>query len=250
MHDFGGRMIPPQMSLQEILKICAALILSLGGGGAIVLGLSRYCGQILADWALAKQKQEYTQLNLQFQNQLDLASKRLQVELNRLEHLHKLRTQTEFEKMFELWKQIALLHVEFRRLPSPEDVLLSGTPEEKSEYRQRASMQFVNCANDTFRKWNEEQLAVPKEISEAAARLISIALDEQKIVFRYPDPLVALDLIPEKPRTEFFARRAANADKFGNKALDLLEMMRRHLQAEAKREQTSVPAVPNGAPLS
>src|SRR5579872_5317269 len=128
------------MRVADIFQICVAVIASLGGGGLIVLGLSRYCGQIFADWALAKQKQEYAQLNLRFQSELDLASKRLQVELNRLEHLHKLRTQTEFDKMFALWKQIALLNIEFRRLPRLEDGLLTRmTDEQKSEYRLKAS---------------------------------------------------------------------------------------------------------------
>jgi hypothetical protein len=180
---------------------------------------------------------ELDQLNLRFQSELDLASKRLQVELNRLEHLHKLRTQTEFEKMFALWKQIAILHVEFCRLPRlEEDGLLTGmTVEQKSEVRLKASMRFTACVNDTFRMWNEEQLAIPEQISMAAAAAISIAHEEQKFVFRYPDPFIELDLTPEKARSECFARRAANVDTFGNKAMDLLDMMRTYLQAETKQ---------------
>ncbi|HVA16637.1 MAG TPA: hypothetical protein VMV59_02880 [Candidatus Dormibacteraeota bacterium] len=224
------------MRVVDVFHVCLAVIASLGGGGLIVLGLSRYCGQIFANWALARQKQEYAQLNLKFQGELDRASKRLQVELNRLEHLHKLRTQTEFEKMFALWKQIALLHVEFRRLPGSED-LLSGTDDQKSEYRRSASMRFVTCVNETFRIWNEEQLAISKTISDAAAKVISIAFEEQEFVFRYPDPFIEVDLIPKKARTDFFARRAANASTFGDKAMDLLDMMRKHLQAETSAER-------------
>jgi len=235
-----ARGMMPQMTVADVLHICLAIIASLGGGGLIVLGLSRYCGQIFADWALAKQKQEYAQLNLRFQSELDVASKQLQVELNRLEHLHKLRTQTEFEKMFALWKQIAFLHVRFRTLPSPERVLLSGTPEERSDYRRKQSIEFIHCLNETFRIWNEEQLAIPKQISEAAAKVLSIAMEEQKFVFQYPDPFVELDLIPEKALSAFFARRAANVDTFGNKTGDLLDMMRKHLQAETKAERDSV----------
>jgi hypothetical protein len=235
-----SHIMPPvssPMTLKEILQICAYIILSLGGGGAIVLGLSRYFGQIFADWALAKQKQEYAQMNLKFQNELDLASKRLQVELNRLEHLHKLRTQAEFEKMFMLWKQIAILHTDFRRLPGPEDVLPNANEDQKSEYRRKASMRFTACVNDTFVMWNEEQLAIPEKISLAAAAVIAIASDEQQVTFKYPDPFVEPSLTAEKERTEFFARRAQNANKFGDKAMDLLDMMRKHLQAEVKAER-------------
>ena len=120
---------------------------------------------------------------------------------------------------------------------SPPDIPVDWTKEQKSEFRQKESMRFITCANDTFGMWNEEQFAIPNHISNAAGALILIALGEQKLAFQYLDPFVAPSLMTETERIEFLSRRTANADKFGQGAMDLLDMMRKHLQSEAKAEQ-------------
>jgi ribosomal protein S21 len=95
------------MAPKDVLEISLTIIASLGGGGAIVFALSGYLGRVWADRTLARQQQEYAQLNITFKNQLDVATRRLQIELDAIGHLHKIRTQAEFEKMQELWKRIA-----------------------------------------------------------------------------------------------------------------------------------------------
>jgi hypothetical protein len=112
------RRIIPAMNAAEIWKVAAAVIASIGGGGAIVLGLSGYLGKIWADRGLEKQKQEYAQLNIAFTHQLELASKQVQMELDRLGHLHKLRAESEFQKLGELWKSIARLRFAYSALPT------------------------------------------------------------------------------------------------------------------------------------
>ena len=72
------------MNFKDVVEVGAAVITSLGGGGALVLGFSNYLGKIWADRALEKQRHEYSQLNIAFQNQLDMATRRLQVELDAL----------------------------------------------------------------------------------------------------------------------------------------------------------------------
>src|SRR5580704_11559963 len=80
------------VSLKDAFEMAAAVIVSLGGGGAIVFGLSGFLGKLWADRALQSQKaegerqlerqrQEYAQLNISFTHQLDLASKQVQAEL-------------------------------------------------------------------------------------------------------------------------------------------------------------------------
>jgi hypothetical protein len=49
------------MNWQTVLSISASLIVSLGGGGAIVLGLSNYFGRILADKYVEQLKHEIQQ---------------------------------------------------------------------------------------------------------------------------------------------------------------------------------------------
>jgi hypothetical protein len=104
------------MSLKELAEIATAILASLGGGGAIVFGLSSYLGKVWADRGLEKQRHDYSQLNIAFQSQLEMATRRLQVELDALALVHKLRTQEEFTRLAGLWKHIANLRNYFAGL--------------------------------------------------------------------------------------------------------------------------------------
>jgi hypothetical protein len=83
----------------DVLKVCVTVIGSVGGGGAIVFGLSGYLGKLWADRALEsqrrqnaraleQQRQEYAQLNLEFNHQLRLVTERTKnaLEIATLEH--------------------------------------------------------------------------------------------------------------------------------------------------------------------
>jgi len=60
------------MALGELFQIAASVIVGLGGGGAIVFGLSSFLGRIWADRALEKHRQENARLNIELSNQLGL----------------------------------------------------------------------------------------------------------------------------------------------------------------------------------
>jgi len=60
------------MTITEILESGASVIVSLGGGAAIVFGLSSYLGKRWADRALQDQRQEHARLNLELTHQLGL----------------------------------------------------------------------------------------------------------------------------------------------------------------------------------
>jgi len=72
------------MVFQHVLQICAAIIASVGGAAVIILAASKFIANTLAERALAKQQHEFEQLNINFQHQLELATRRVQVELDAL----------------------------------------------------------------------------------------------------------------------------------------------------------------------
>jgi len=55
------------MHISDVFETAAAVVASLGGGGAIVWGFSGYLGKVWADRGLERQKHEYSQLNIAFQ---------------------------------------------------------------------------------------------------------------------------------------------------------------------------------------
>lgn len=90
------------MAFKDIVEIGASLIVSLGGGGAIVFGLSNYLGKLWSDRALEKQRQEYAKLNLELTHKLDLVTEQTKLfhQMAALEH------QVRFSKLHEARAQV------------------------------------------------------------------------------------------------------------------------------------------------
>src|ERR1035438_492365 len=161
------------MTFKEIVEIGATIIASLGGGGAIVLGLSNYLGKIWADRGLEKQRHEYSQLNIAFQSQLDIATRRVQVELDALGLVHRLRTEKEFRRFSGLWKRMSSLQNYFAGLAQQGMTLLPGDAEERKKWNANIRKQFDTCLYDAQMYLAEEALFIPKPIcvvAESATR--------------------------------------------------------------------------------
>jgi hypothetical protein len=148
------------MNTKEVWEVALAVIASLGGGGLIVFGLSGYLGKLWADRALEKQKHEYAKLNIAFTQQLDLATRRIQVELDALGHLHKLAIESEFEKIRELWKKIAALRTAFYNLPKAGFRLVLADAAKQHERELKASEIFIDNINALFDVWTGEMLSI------------------------------------------------------------------------------------------
>lgn len=231
------------MNAYEVWKVAAAVIASIGGGGGIVFGLSGYLGKIWADRGLEKQKQEYAQLNIAFTHQLDLASKQVQIELDRLGHLNRLRTESEFRKLSELWKSIARLRFAFSGLPKDAYDLQASDKQAHHESHLKASNRFFERWHEAFELWNEEALAIPKDISDTAAKLLDLAYNELTLVLEHKDPFdgTSAELSDGKRLSDFLERRGKRNADFLSKAESLLTMMRKYLDgytAKAKTQTT------------
>jgi hypothetical protein len=227
------------MTPKEILEVALTVIASLGGGGAIVFGLSGFLGKFWADHALEKQKQEYAQLNISFSHQLELASKQVQAEIDRLGHLHKLRTESEFEKLSALWKTVARLRIAFRCLPhTPYDL---GSEDKEAHHQSclKWSNQFFERWREAFELWNEEALSIPQSISLTAAKLMVIANEELDLVFKFRDPFdgTSSELSTGKALTDFLNKRSKRAEEFNVKSEDLLAKIREYLEGNKAKQQ-------------
>jgi hypothetical protein len=99
------------------LKIVLGVIGSLGGGGAIVLGLSGWLGKVWAERLMEKERHEHAKVlesdRAKYGKELEeLKAKyehthrRLQAELDKTIFGHQLKTQTEFNALRELWKTV------------------------------------------------------------------------------------------------------------------------------------------------
>jgi len=218
------------MNTKEVWDVALAVIGALGGGGLIVVGLSSFLGKLWADRALDKQRQDYAQLNIAFTQQLDLATRRVQVELDAIGHLHKLRTESEFQKISELWKSIAMVENAFHALPIPGFVFNTGSEDQQQQTRFDSSMKFSMRLNEASLLWRLETLSIPPNIRQESGALLLIAHDELAQVFLHPDPFTSIGLTTKQARDAFWEHRSKKLSEFDAGIKKLEPMIREYLQ--------------------
>lgn len=109
----------PFMTLKDTLGIGASIVASLGGGGAIVFGLSNYLGKVWADRALEAQRRENARLNLELTHQLAIVTEQVKTSLQIAALEHQVRFSRLHEKranaIEELHERAHKLQVEAER---------------------------------------------------------------------------------------------------------------------------------------
>jgi hypothetical protein len=231
------------MTLKEILEVALAVIGSLGGGGLIVFGLSSYLGKVWADRALEKQKQEYNQLNTAFAHQLDLAKRRLQIELDAVGHLRKLTIESEFQKLNALWKSLAVVEINFGTLPKADMTLGNFTEEQRQQYCFDLAMRFSKSANEARTVWRQEALSIPPHIERETALLLLVANDELMPTLEHTYPLDPTTFTKTEGDTQekFFEHRARRYSEFLTRINELKDTIRRHLKSTSATESKPTP---------
>jgi hypothetical protein len=208
------------MNLKDVLEVSAAVIASLGGAGAIVFGLSSYLGKVWAERGLAEQRQKYEQLNIAFSNQLDIATRRIQIELDALGHLHKLRTQAEFERMQELWKALSALRIAIDILP--DKTQHNAESLNVLEYLiQNRSLELAERISEAQSILDDHTLLIPKDIADLANQTVELARDE-------------LDF--QQWRAVYEKEGSNNRPKLLNNTRKLEMMMRQYLHGEGAED--------------
>jgi hypothetical protein len=213
------------MTTKDVLEISTTILLSLGGGSGIVFGLSNYIGKRWADRALEEQKQKYAQLNLQFQSQLDIASRRLQVEFDALSLIHKLRTQEEFSRLAELWKRMANVRDYFEAIAGLGLSLGYSDEEMQKQQNEKMRMQFNDWLAKAQQYLSEEMLFIPKHIAEAAAMTLKEAIRETFTRAGFL-PYLGIDVPMTVKYREYAAEYLAN---YKSGCAHLEELMREHI---------------------
>jgi hypothetical protein len=225
------------MNQAEIWQVAAAVIAALGGSGAIILGLSSYLGKRWADRALEKQKQEYAQLNIAFNSQLDIATRRLQIELDAQGLFQKLRIESELERIKELWRRIVILRDAFWSILKSGFAFVNPDKEKQHEFHLKASNDFVTRFQEAYEFWSKETLSIPKDIADHTHELLKVAQEEAMQAVQYPDPFYgqSLAMFDDTARVKFFDERNRNARVFDALTKELERMMRNYIEGGWKK---------------
>lgn len=112
------------MNIKEILEVGASVIAGLGGGGAIVFGLSNYLGKVWSERAIERLRQENSRMNLELSHQLGLLAEQVKNSLRMVALEHEVRFSKLHEKraevIDELWQRLVAAQRESERFVSVE----------------------------------------------------------------------------------------------------------------------------------
>jgi hypothetical protein len=160
-------------------QLGTAIITSLGGGGAIVFGLSNFLGKLWADRALEREKHKYAEILQNAKSELDKAASRFQVELDSLKLVHTLRTTEEFSHLGKLWKQMAILQDAFKGAAGLGVMLVPEDSEDRKKYFALLRTEYEKASGEARQFFLEEKLFIPKKIADCAESTLGAAIKEK-----------------------------------------------------------------------
>lgn len=205
-------------------QIGAAVLASLGGAGAIILGLSNHLGKLWADRALEKQKHSYAEILQNAKSELDRATSRYQVELDSLSLTHKLRTTEEFARLGNLWRYMAILQDAFTWTAGLKLMVVPADPDENKKFKAELRMGFEKSLMEARDFFLQEKLFIPKKIATRAEDTLGHAIKEKNlydIFFKHHEATV---------RSQYEQDVAQRLKDFQNGMEKLEELMREHIE--------------------
>lgn len=160
-------------------QLAAAIIASLGGGGALVFGLSSYLGKLWADRALEKERHKYAGILEAAKSELERATNRYQVELDSLTLVHRLRTTEEFSRLGQLWRHMAILQDALVGTAGLGLVIVPAGPEQQKKYEEMLRSEYEEALREARKFYLEEKLFIPTTIAECAESTLGAAVKEK-----------------------------------------------------------------------
>lgn len=160
-------------------QLASAIVLSLGGGGAIVIGLSSFLGKLWAERALQKEKHKYADMLQNAASELENAKSRYQIELDALAHIHRLRTDEEFSRLGQFWKHMAILQNAQRGAVSMGVKLEPADKELREKYRADRREEYERALYEARKFFYEEKLFIPDLIAKAGESTLMHLIKEK-----------------------------------------------------------------------
>lgn len=183
------------MALPDILNIVAAAVLSVGGAGAIMIALSKFFGERVAERWLEGVKAGYATQLAHVEHELAQLGKRHQAQLDHSVTVSRVQFEEEFRSVREIWKFIA------RARASAVAIVERSVPEDDTPDKQLE--RFVAARNRFARDHSRLVIAVDNN-SPFYPQAIYSAVD----AFRSRTTLELMQLKNRKPLTsEWFDQR-------------------------------------------
>ena len=207
------------MTLKEVWEIAGAVILSLGGGGAIVVALSSWLGKVWASRILEEDRAKFARELERLKTDLDRTTRLLQGEIEKTLFVTKTHFETEFQILREIWQEVSVVRASMSALRPKFDIVdIRQTPEERLT---ECFAAYVPAVLKLIQTVDRNSPFYPQEIYETLDQLVRVALRERDdiAVFSSDD---TLSIAGRNRGKENFDQYLAFAEKLSTQVRDRL----------------------------
>jgi len=210
------------MNASSAWSVASAVIVSVGGGAALVLSLSSWLGKVWAARILEQDRLRYTSELERFKNQLDQSTRRLQGQVDRTVFVGRLHFETEFRALSETWEKVAAVRSSMGLVRPTGDIVPADETPTQREVREVGRLRTFNDDANALRETVDRQSPfVPRDIYQRldAAILIANAEASEVAVRRH-----------EVRREDWYRRGREHDEQFKQVAEEISELIRARLE--------------------
>ena len=150
------------MPVATVIEIAGAILFSLGGASAIVIGAASWLGKVWANRILESDRKRYGEELERVRSDLETSRRLLQAELDKAIHVHRVQFETEFRVLADIWAKLAVLRSAMRALRPMADIV---DPDEDPDARlQRRAGAFEAALHDFMRAVDDQSPFYPADI--------------------------------------------------------------------------------------
>ncbi len=167
------------MTLTEAFSAATAVIVSLGGGGAVVLLMSGWLGKVWANRILEQDRLKYTSELERFKNQLDRSTRLLQAQVDRTVFVGRVHFETEFQALADIWAKVAHVRSTMAAVrPISEVIPAIEAPEEREEREFQRLRAFLAGLDEMVTAVDSKSPFIPHDIFRKLDEIILLARSE------------------------------------------------------------------------
>lgn len=206
------------------MKVVAATLLSVGGGGMVVMAMAHWLGKMWANRLMqediAKHAKDLEALKFRWEGM----NKRVQAELDKTVYVHRVQFETEFKALSDIWGRVsnvraalAELRPQLEIIPPEQDSKLARMDKLEGKFKK-----FAMASGELRQAAHNQSPFYTREIYDEITRMIDTLSDEE----------AQLKLSDDPPLTDAWHRRGAqNWTIILNTADRISEMIRERIKS-------------------
>ena len=212
----------------EIFQTAAAILLSSGVAGVVIVGLSSWLGKVWANRILEQDRRRYGEELERLKHDMERASRRLQGDIDKTLFVHRIHFEAEFRALRQVWRRLSQLRNHMATLrPMVHIAPHDDTPEKALQRLAERFNLFSHALNEAITAVDDHRPFLSEEIHSAAAAALRAANAEY----------VSLKLHPQETTPNWYDEGQKNMDALLDSTNSVVNLIRARLQTLAVIER-------------